>query len=223
MPPSRKKAKTHQTNISEAFFGSNEAQKKECAYRHYKGKRILLKATDIYGKNRVPKGEEAYNFQYIVTEIADSTYATIEFEGKYIVDGSEEFKSYPAIDEEDFVMDNYRLACLKDDHALFNKYRGVVNKKINDAAQAKKDAEAAQKQTSLEDTSDMKDKIMQNHKIDKFELLMGEFEPVGERMLYTIEQGQHTGKQAEKQVWSKSLSSAILIYYMLQFTDRTHS
>ena len=116
-----------------------------------------------------------------------------------------------------------RLACLKDDHASFNKYRGVVNKKINDAAQAKKDTEAAQKQTSLEDTSDMKDKIMNNHKIDKFELLMGEFEAVGERMVYTIEQGQHTGKQAEKQVWSKSLCYAILIYHMPQFTDRTYS
>eukprot|EP00956_Cyclotella_meneghiniana_P037617 scaffold141647_cov87-Cyclotella_meneghiniana.AAC.1 len=160
MAPPRKKSKTHQTNISDAFFGSNEKQKKECMFRHYKGKRILLKATDIYGKNKVPKGEEAYNFQYIVTDVSDETYATIEFEGKYIKDDTEEFKSYPAIEEDDFVIDNYRLSCLKDDHALFNKYRGVVNKKINDAAQAQRDSEAAEKQSSLDDCSDIQNKIM---------------------------------------------------------------
>jgi hypothetical protein len=211
----RKKSKTHQTNISDAFFGSNEKQKKECMFRHYKGKRILLKATDIYGKNKVPKGEEAYNFQYIVTDVSDETYATIEFEGKYIKDDTEEFKSYPAIDEDDFMMDNYRLSCLKDDHALFNKYRGVVNKKINDAAQAQRDSEAAEKQSSLDDYSDIQYKIMQNHKIDKFELLILEFEPVGDRKTYTIEQGPHTGKQAEKQVWSKSTSYSFAIIYNL--------
>ena len=47
-------------NISAAFFGSDEKQKKECMFLHFKGKRILLKASDIYReKNEIPAGEES--------------------------------------------------------------------------------------------------------------------------------------------------------------------
>ena len=150
-------------------------------FHRYKGRRILLKASDIYGgKNKVPTGEEGYNFQYIVTDITDTTFATIEFEAKYIIDDGEDFKSYPAIDESDFEIDNYRLACLKDDHALYNKYLGVVNKKKNDALQAQRDGEAAAKKSALDDISDIERRIMQDPNVDKFELAMREFVSVGD-------------------------------------------
>ena len=74
MPPKKKQKK--QAELTDSLFGS-EQQKLEFHYRTFKGKRICLKAIDIYGgKNKVPKGEEDYNFLYVVTAIANDTYAT---------------------------------------------------------------------------------------------------------------------------------------------------
>jgi hypothetical protein len=58
----------------------------------------LLKAADIYGRNKVPEGEEDFNFLYVVTDIDDDTFASIEYEGRYIKDGADNWRSYPAVD-----------------------------------------------------------------------------------------------------------------------------
>jgi hypothetical protein len=169
MPPAKKKQKKQQ-GITAALFGG-EQQKKEAVHRTYKGKRILLKAADIYGRNKVPEGEEGFNFLYVVTDIDDDTFASIEYEGRYIKDGADNWRSYPAVDESDFVMDNYRLACFKDDHLRYNKYLGVVKKKENDAAQKAADKLAEEAKSSLDNIDDLRDKIMADSKVDKFELL----------------------------------------------------
>jgi len=178
-------------------------------HRTYKGKRILLKAADIYGRNKVPEGEEDFNFLYVVTDI-DDTFASIEYEGRYIKDGADNWRSYPAIDESDFVMDNYRLACFKDDHLRYNKYLGVVKKKENDAAQKAADKLAEEAKSSLDNIDDLRDKIMADSKVDKFELLKDEFKAIGELILYISDSGKDAGKQAQKQLWSEFMLNCLL-------------
>ncbi len=208
MPPAKKKQKKQQ-GITAALFGG-EQQKKEAVHRTYKGKRILLKAADIYGRNKVPEGEEDFNFLYVVTDIDDDTFASIEYEGRYIKDGADNWRSYPAVDESDFVMDNYRLACFKDDHLLYNKYLGVVKKKENDAAQKAADKLAEEAKSSLDNIDDLRDKIMADSKVDKFELLKDEFEAIRELITYISDSGKDAGKQAQKQLWSEFMLNCLL-------------
>lgn len=99
----------------------------------HKGKRLLLKADALYGKSRVPRGEENYNFLYIVQDInPGGKEAVIEYEGKYIKDGDTEFKSYPPTDDSDYKIENYRIALIREDADLYNRFLGVVNKRLND-------------------------------------------------------------------------------------------
>lgn len=82
------------------------------------------KAAAIYGsKSRVPKGEENYNFLYIVKDIKDGgSFAVIEYEGKYVEDGGADFKMFPVTDDSDYEIEDYRVALIKEDHELYNHY-----------------------------------------------------------------------------------------------------
>ena len=54
--------------ILEALLSTDEQVLNSLKAQH-KGKRLLLKADALYGKSRVPRGEENYNFLYIVQDI----------------------------------------------------------------------------------------------------------------------------------------------------------
>ena len=60
---------------------------------------------------------------------------------------------------------------------------------------------AAAKAVSLEDISDLEQKIQE--KVPNYDLCVSEFQPVGELVTYIVSEGPHTGMSAEKQVWSK--------------------
>ena len=88
MPPKTKKrptgaglssAKKARANTA-PIFGSNQ-QILAGMNTVYGGRRILLKATDIYARSRIPEGEETYLFQYHINEVnADRKTATIKFD-----------------------------------------------------------------------------------------------------------------------------------------------
>jgi hypothetical protein len=107
-PPSKRRSSTNKrleddssnTNkktksIRDAFLGNKEQVLRSLRLQH-KGKRLLLRASTIYGTMaRVPEGEENFIFLYIVSEInPDFTTASIEYEGKYVVDGGRAFNTY---------------------------------------------------------------------------------------------------------------------------------
>ena len=74
-----------------------------------------------------------------------------------------------------------------DAHELYNKHLGLVNA----AAYEKKEAESKKadelKVAAASDLSDIEQKIANN--VDKFQLLLGEFEAVGAVEQHTITQG----------------------------------
>ena len=124
------------------------------------GKRILLKATDIYKNSVVPRGEENYLFQYSVTTInGDCKTATIQFDERYIDDGGHKFINYPAIDDEDDTISNYSLKRIEDDHKEYNVHLGRGNKIINDEKAVKLEAEEAAKVQASDDISDLRIKF----------------------------------------------------------------
>eukprot|EP00956_Cyclotella_meneghiniana_P021548 scaffold39337_cov25-Cyclotella_meneghiniana.AAC.1 len=91
-------------SIAAAFLRTDE-KKQESLQKLYTGKYILLKASAIYGgKSKVPSGEENYLFKYSVSEVEDDTSASIDYSGKYIVEGGQEWKSYPALNETDWIV-----------------------------------------------------------------------------------------------------------------------
>ena len=113
-------------NIRDALL-RNPDQVHKSLETKYVGKRLLIKSSALYGKGGGPKGERDYLFQYIVTSIdEDGTTATIEFEKKYIENGGTTFKAYPIIDaENDYEMEGYRVALIKEDSQLYDHYRGI--------------------------------------------------------------------------------------------------
>jgi hypothetical protein len=93
--------KSKGSDICTALLGNAEQVCKSLEVLHV-GKRLLLKAAAIYGKN-IPRSEEKYNFQYIVKSIdSNNTTTTMEFERKYIEDHGTSFKVYPIIEDSDY-------------------------------------------------------------------------------------------------------------------------
>lgn len=88
----RKKSKT-QVSLAHTF-GNNAFLLASLRKTHI-GKRILLRAKDIYN-GTVPHGEEAFLFQYSVSQVnADCKTATIDFDERCIVEKGDMFQNYP--------------------------------------------------------------------------------------------------------------------------------
>ncbi len=70
---------------------------------------ILLHAKDIY-KDAVPDGEEAFLFQYSVSQLtADCKTAIIDFDEKCIVEKGDMFQNYPNLGDEDTFIQDYKI------------------------------------------------------------------------------------------------------------------
>jgi hypothetical protein len=213
MAPNKSAKKLRGSDIRSAFLGTAEQVRKSLEVLHG-GKRLLLKASAIYGKKGIPRGEEKYNFQYIVKSIdANNTTATLEFEKKYIEDGGTTFKAYPIITDSDYEIDEYRIALIKEDANLFNHYLAIANKEANDLKDLREKMMAEEKRSSATDTSDIEKKILETSDIEKkileqnvpcYDVLLTEFEPKGDRKEHVVSGGKdHVGKLTEKQEWSK--------------------
>ena len=84
----RKKPKTQ---LSLALTFGNNAFLLSSLRKTHTGKRILLRAKDIYN-GTVPDGEEAHLFQYSVINVNnDCKMATIDFDEKCIVENGDSF------------------------------------------------------------------------------------------------------------------------------------
>lgn len=187
--------------MSSFFSGNTKLQKKTLLQQHV-GKRILIKAVDIYGsKKKVPTGEEGYLFLYRITAINDDCKtAIIEYEHKAIKEDAEDFWSYADPDEHE--LDNYRLDHFKEDHLLFNKFNGNVNAKRANAKEDARKKEEEEKTNHLVDVTDIDRKVLQE-KIRPYDVLVNEFEPAGPLIEY-ISTGKDTaGKKTFKQEWSE--------------------
>jgi hypothetical protein len=172
--------KSRGSDIHTALLGNAEQVRKSLEVLHV-GKRLLLKADAIYGK-KIPRGEEKYNFQYIVKSIdSNNTIATIEFERKYIEDHGTSFKVYPIIKDSDYEIDEYLIALIKEDSNLYNHYIAIANKEANNLHDLQDTMKAEEKRKSAVDTSDIKRKILEQ-KIAPYDVLLMEFESMGERV-----------------------------------------
>jgi hypothetical protein len=168
------------------------------------GKRLLLRAADLYGgEKHVPRGEEGYLFLYRVHSIKENcTHAKIAYENKYIEEGTSEYRNFPALDDDDEIVDNYRLDLLRADHELYNKYLGLIKKKDNDVKEMERRMEDERKKSSLTDVSDINRRIQQQRQ-NAYDVLLLEFEAEGVEEEHIISAGPNIGKISSKQKWSK--------------------
>ncbi len=102
-----------------------------------KGKQILLKAQDIYPWGDIPFKEEVMLFQYSIASIKENLQsAVIEYDGKYITNGGNQFTSYRDTTGYENKNNNYSLGTFQADHLLFNVPYGRINKIKNDKEDA---------------------------------------------------------------------------------------
>ena len=206
----RKKPKT-QSSLALSF--GNNAFLLSSLRKTHTGKRILLRAKDIYS-GTVPAGEEAFLFQYSVSHVnADCKTAIIDFDEKCIVEKGDMFQNYPNFGDEDTSIQDYKIEMLNDDHELFNTHLGRVNKRDNDIRESKKKKEQDEKIRSTDDVQDIDDKFHVK-KIDGYSILVAEFHPDGALTEHLIQAGSNAGKKNTKQDWSKFLCRLqTCIYY----------
>ena len=207
---SRKKSKT-QVSLAHTF-GNNAFLLASLRKTHI-GKRILLRAKDIYNGN-VPNGEVAFLFQYSVSQVnADCKTATIDFDERCIVEKGDMFQNYPNLGDEDTSIQDYKIEMLNADHELFNAHLGRVNKRENDLRESKKKTEQDEKVRATDDVQDIDDKF-HVQKIDGYSILVAEFLPEGALTEHLIQAGSNAGKKNTKQDWSKFLCRLqTCIYY----------
>ena len=197
----RKKSKT-QVSLAHTF-GNNAFLLASLRKTHI-GKRILLRAKDIYN-GTVPNGEEAFLFQYSVSQVnADCKTATIDFDERCIVEKGEMFQNYPNLGDEDTSIQDYKIEMLNADHELFNAHLGRVNKRENDLRESKKKIEQDEKVRATDDVQDIDDKF-HVQKIDGYSILVAEFLPEGTLTDHLIQSGTNAGKMNTKQDWSTFL------------------
>jgi hypothetical protein len=198
---SRKKSKT-QVSLAHTF-GNNAFLLASLRKTHI-GKRILLRAKDIYNGN-VPNGEVAFLFQYSVSQVnADCKTATIDFDERCIVEKGDMFQNYPNLGDEDTSIQDYKIEMLNADHELFNAHLGRVNKRENDLRESKKKIEQDEKVRATDDVQDIDDKF-HVQKIDGYSILVAEFLPEGALTDHLIQSGTNAGKMNTKQDWSTFL------------------
>jgi hypothetical protein len=200
----RKKLKT-QVSLAHTF-GNNAFLLASLRKTHI-GKRILLRAKAIYN-GTVPNGEEAFLFQYSVSQVnADCKTATIDFDERCIVEKGDMFQNYPNLGDEDTSIQDYKIEMLNADHELFNAHLGRVNKRENDLRESKKKIEQDEKVRATDDVQDIDDKFhVQN--IDGYSILVAEFLPEGALTDHLIQSGTNAGKMNTKQDWSTFLCTA---------------
>ena len=120
-------------------------------------------------------------------------------------------------------IENYRVALIREDNELFNKYQGAINNHANDIRATQKKEEDALKLCAADDTSDIKRKIWQ----DEFkpnDVLMAEYEPCRDPVEHIVTSGKtNVDTPSEKQEWSKQIVFSfvhcfkILIWHKLYF------
>ena len=197
----RKKSKT-QVSLAHTF-GNNAFLLASLRKTHI-GKRILLRAKDIYN-GTVPNGEEAFLFQYSVSQVnADCKTATIDFDERCIVEKGEMFQNYPNLGNEDTSIQDYKIEMLNADHELFNAHLGRVTKRENDLRESKKKIEQDEKVRATDDVQDIDDKF-HVQKIDGYSILVAEFLPEGTLTDHLIQLGTNARKMNTKQDWSTFL------------------
>lgn len=197
---SAKKKKQQQVKMGQLF--NNKAFLRQSLKDAHEGKRLLLTASALYTA-AIPDGEKDLLFQYSITTINNDTKtATISFDNRCIKEGGDSFQNYPNTTDDDNVIVDYNIDTLKEDYELFNVHLGRVNKRLNDKKQEAIDKKAAEKMVSSEDMSDLDAKFNAG-KHSGYELLLGEFEPVGDLLEHVIQSGCNTGKMNYKQVWSE--------------------
>ena len=95
------------------------------------------------------------------------------------------------------------MALIKEDSQLYDHYRGIVNKRINDLRAIQDKGLEDQKRSAAVDTSDIERKI-NDQNVNPYEVLLMEFEPVGERQEHVVSGGKaNVGQVTEKQTWSE--------------------
>ena len=164
----------------------------------------MLSAEYLYSKyKQIPEGEEDFLFLYSIDAINDGCKtATIDYEGKYILEGGDEWNDYPPVDDEDRQIPNYRLELIKADHELYNIYHAKFKRKENNKKEAKKKRDEDRKKSALDDVTDI-DKRFQKEGMKPHSILMLEFEQAGEEQEHVIGSGANMGKLSMKQLWSK--------------------
>lgn len=185
------------------FTSGTKEQVLESMISRYKGRRILLKAQDIYGRGKVPSGEEEYLFQYIIDSInEDCKTAILKYEEKCVTNGGHQFTNYPDTTGTESSIPNYYLSTFKEDHELYNAHNGRANKILNDEKDAVRKQQQKERVNAIDDVSDLEERI-NTEGITAYMLLVDEFQPCGVSRNHTIVKGPNKGKQVKKQKWSK--------------------
>jgi len=83
----KKKSKKKQLKLTPSLVNIKR-QIIESLTSRFVGNHILLKASDLYGIKKIPRGEEQYLFQYQIASVNDDcATAEIEYDSKCIVEG----------------------------------------------------------------------------------------------------------------------------------------
>jgi len=195
MPP-KKKSKQHE---QQSFFGGSRHDILRSLNSTHVGKRILLRAKDLYEGN-IPKGEENVLHQYSILSInADLVSAVIAYDQKCITEGSDKFRDYPLSNDDEGQIDDYKIANVNEDHELYNVHLGRVNKKINDLKEIQRKREEEKKVAATDDVSDIERKLSDGD--DPYLILIGEFMSCGPLSDHIIQRGTDKGKTSKKQPW----------------------
>ncbi len=190
--------------LASFFNGGTKEQVLDSMISRYKGRRILLKAQDIYGRGKVPCGEEEYLFQYIIDSINENCKtAVLKYEEKCITNGGNQFTNYPDVTGTESCIPDYYLTTFKEDHELYNVHNGRVNKILNDEKDVIRKQQQKERANAIDDVSELEDRIREG--TTAYKLLVAEFEPCGEFRVHTIGKGQNQGRKVKKQKWSKRI------------------
>lgn len=212
-PPPKKKSKPGKQS-SLLAYKNDPVQLNQVLQSKYEGKRILLTAASLYGR-KIPKGEEELLFQYHIGSVnSDNTTATIEYDDRCITEGDHVFQAYP--DNTETTIDDYNLSTFQEDHKRYHIHLGREQKIINDAKEASQKEEKEATAKNLLNMADIDGKMAEE--ISCYDILVAEFESVGELVDYVVQEGDHAGKVIKKQKWSKCVC-----YFNLQIiTLLTH-
>ena len=195
--------------LAKLFNSGTKEQVLNSMNSRFTGKRILLKAQDIYGRGKVPHGEEDFLFQYNITSInKDCKTAVLQYDDKCIKNGGNQFTSCPDTTGNESTINNYYLETSMADHELYNVHQGRVNKIINNEKDAMHKKQRDMSTDAIDDVSELEARISDG--ITAYALLVDEFEPCGDFRHHTIAKGPHQGKQVKKQRWSKIIFLTLL-------------
>ena len=184
----KKSKKTTQTII---FKSGSKADELVSLNRLHKGKRVLLRAGDLYN-NAIPPGEEHHLFQYSVKKVYaggdGKNLASLDFENIAILDGGDEWINFVDVhsqnDDVDPIITDYSMDMLPDDHKRYNVHLGKVNQKKNDLVDAENEEKKAARDNNQNDvqaifTRYSEDTSATQPKQKLYNILKGEFESDG--------------------------------------------